>query len=197
MSSLRRICASRANGHLSRGPATPQGKLRSARTPLRHGLLARCVALEDECPRTVAAQPPGASLGRLADALSGLAGGPAIALIHRYGAASTSCASTPSTTSVSCASPMRRALVRQTASYQTNPIPFPDTSGRPRMNRRLFRLSPPMKGRMPQKQNKPTARFGLASETWRTPILVLWALPVCCVVIVPCCRQPLLSGRYL
>jgi hypothetical protein len=84
MSSLRRICASRANGHLSRGPATPQGKLRSARTSLRHGLLARCVALEDECPRTVAAQPPGASLGRLADALSGLAGGPAIALIHRY-----------------------------------------------------------------------------------------------------------------
>src|ERR1039457_2280961 len=84
MSSLRRICASRANGHLSRGPATPQGKLRSARSSVRHGLLARCVALEDECPRTVAAQPPGASLGRLADALSGLAGGPAIALIHRY-----------------------------------------------------------------------------------------------------------------
>jgi hypothetical protein len=46
---------------------------------------------------------------------------------------------------------------------------------------------------MPQEQNKPTARFGLASETWRTPILVLWAVPVCCVVIVPCCRQPLLS----
>ena len=68
MSSLRRTCASRANGYLSRGPATPQGKLRSARTSLRHGLLARCVALGAECPRTVAAQSPGASLDRLADA---------------------------------------------------------------------------------------------------------------------------------
>ena len=36
---------------------------------------------------------------------------------------------------------------------------------------------------MPQEQNKPTARFGLASETWHTPILVLWAVPVCCAVI--------------
>jgi hypothetical protein len=84
MSSLRRIRASRANGDLSRGPATPHGKLRSARTSLRHGLLARCVILEDECPKTFAAQPPGASLDRLADALSGLSRDPAITLIHRY-----------------------------------------------------------------------------------------------------------------
>jgi hypothetical protein len=84
MFSLRRIRASRANGDLSRGPATPQGKLRSARTSLRHGLLARCVVLEDECPKTFAAQPPGAGRDRLADALSGLSRGPAITPIHRY-----------------------------------------------------------------------------------------------------------------
>jgi hypothetical protein len=131
MSSLRRIRASRANGDLSRGPKTPQGKQRSARNSLRHGLLARCVVLQDECPETfaalladhiarlqpadglelgmvehmaasdwrlrrawaletrlldkqIAAQAAGPTLDRMADAFSGLAEGPAIALIHRY-----------------------------------------------------------------------------------------------------------------
>src|ERR1035437_6008009 len=131
MPSLRRIRASRANGALSRGPSTPQGKHRPARNPIRHGLLAHCVVLQDECPETfaalladhiarlqpadglelgmvehmaasdwrlrrawaietplldkqIAAQPSAATLDRMADAFSGLADGPAIALIHRY-----------------------------------------------------------------------------------------------------------------
>ena len=36
---------------------------------------------------------------------------------------------------------------------------------------------------MLQEQYKPTARFGLTSETWRALILVLWAVLICCVVI--------------
>ena len=55
MSSLRRMLANRANGALSCGPLTPQGKERSAQNALRHGLLAKCVALESECPETFAA----------------------------------------------------------------------------------------------------------------------------------------------
>jgi hypothetical protein len=48
MSSDRRILASRANGSRSKGPVTAAGKLSSSQNALRHGLLARCLVLEDE-----------------------------------------------------------------------------------------------------------------------------------------------------
>ena len=50
MSSLARINASRASGRLSKGPVTAVGKLRSSQNAVRHGLLARCLVLEDESP---------------------------------------------------------------------------------------------------------------------------------------------------
>ena len=44
-SSPRRRAASRANGALSRGPVTPEGKLHSSRNAVTHGLLASVVSL--------------------------------------------------------------------------------------------------------------------------------------------------------
>ena len=48
MSSLRRINASRANGARSRGPFTLEGKEHASINALRHGLLAKCLVLENE-----------------------------------------------------------------------------------------------------------------------------------------------------
>src|SRR5436309_2730202 len=48
MPSEARIRASRANGARSRGPVTPEGKARSSRNAMRHGLLAKITLLGDE-----------------------------------------------------------------------------------------------------------------------------------------------------
>ena len=53
--SERKKSASRANGALSRGPVTPEGKARSSRNNFRHGLLSRGMLLPSENPEKFAA----------------------------------------------------------------------------------------------------------------------------------------------
>jgi hypothetical protein len=48
MGTEKQIAASRANGALSKGPVSIQGKRNSSRNSLRHGLLARTIVLEEE-----------------------------------------------------------------------------------------------------------------------------------------------------
>lgn len=48
MASEKQKAASRANGARSRGPVTPEGKLRARRSNIERGMLARTVVLEDE-----------------------------------------------------------------------------------------------------------------------------------------------------
>ena len=48
MSSIRRIDSSRANGKLSNGPSTEEGKRRAQLANMRHGLLSKCVVVENE-----------------------------------------------------------------------------------------------------------------------------------------------------
>jgi hypothetical protein len=51
MSSDRRIAASQANGRLSHGPKTPEGKQRSSLNAMRHGLCAAIIVLPGENPQ--------------------------------------------------------------------------------------------------------------------------------------------------
>ena len=55
MPTEKQIAASRANGAKTHGPATPEGKRKSARNSFRHGLLAKAVVFEGESREQFAA----------------------------------------------------------------------------------------------------------------------------------------------
>ncbi len=48
--SEKRLAANRANGALSRGPKTPEGKAWSSQNAFKHGILAKCLLLSHEDP---------------------------------------------------------------------------------------------------------------------------------------------------
>ena len=50
MSTVQRILASRANGARSKGPVSAEGKRKSSKNAITHGLLARNIVLSDESP---------------------------------------------------------------------------------------------------------------------------------------------------
>lgn len=51
MSSVRKQMASRANGALSHGPKTPEGKAKSSHNAVKHNLLSKIVVTDDESRR--------------------------------------------------------------------------------------------------------------------------------------------------
>jgi hypothetical protein len=57
--SQRKLAANRANAQLSTGPRTPEGKARSGRNALKHGLLSSQILLEHEDPDKLAALKEG------------------------------------------------------------------------------------------------------------------------------------------
>src|ERR1017187_2799503 len=150
MSSMRRILSSRANGARSRGPATPQGKRRSANNAVRHGLLAKCVVMSGESHEnfefgmveemassywrlrrawaietrllddSANDQPSGDQVGRIAAAFGALADGPRLALLLRYQA-----------TLHRMYQRATRTLLLLRSDCETNPVPFPDTPPSP------------------------------------------------------------------
>ena len=50
MSSERQIAANRANGALSEGPVTPEGKRRSSRNAVKSGIYTNAVLINGESP---------------------------------------------------------------------------------------------------------------------------------------------------